>query len=184
MPWVERKKIAFVPVYRPRAAPNQIPPDWGNLILSRVVYDPDRCSVARTARFGLAARVVTCGWRGRQTSVGSRCLAQISGIDRIVPWCRSTEVRGRSAADGVLTTQLNVEESENSNSMAKAEKFYGDKSCPKCGSPLPLKKYKLLTEASADGVRDQCATCGTIYALGFIYGLGHEVHITALVSER
>jgi hypothetical protein len=42
MPWVERKKIAFVPVYRPRAAPpDQIPPDWGNLILSRVVYDPD-----------------------------------------------------------------------------------------------------------------------------------------------
>jgi len=42
MPWVGRKKVAFIPVFRPRASPpDQIPPDWGNLILSRVVYDPD-----------------------------------------------------------------------------------------------------------------------------------------------
>jgi hypothetical protein len=37
-----RKRIAFVPTYRPHAAPpDQIPPDWPNLIFRRLVFDPD-----------------------------------------------------------------------------------------------------------------------------------------------
>jgi hypothetical protein len=42
MPWIGRKKIAFVPLSRPNAhPPDLIPPDWENDILRRVVYDPD-----------------------------------------------------------------------------------------------------------------------------------------------
>jgi len=42
-PWIGRKRVAFVPVFRPRAAPpDQIPPDWENVIFRRVVYDPRR----------------------------------------------------------------------------------------------------------------------------------------------
>jgi Tachylectin len=45
MPWIGRKKIAFVPVYRPNAhPPDQIPPDWENAILQRVLYDPNPVS--------------------------------------------------------------------------------------------------------------------------------------------
>lgn len=39
--WVGRKRIAFVPLFRPRAAPpDQVPPDWEKAILRRVLYDP------------------------------------------------------------------------------------------------------------------------------------------------
>ena len=42
-PWLGKKRVAFVPVYRPHAAPpDQIPADWENLILRRVLYDPRR----------------------------------------------------------------------------------------------------------------------------------------------
>jgi hypothetical protein len=42
MAWVGRKKIAFVPLSRPRAIPpDAIPPDWENDILRRVLFDPD-----------------------------------------------------------------------------------------------------------------------------------------------
>jgi hypothetical protein len=42
-PWLGRKRVAFVPLFRSRAAPpDQIPPDWENGILRRVVYDPRR----------------------------------------------------------------------------------------------------------------------------------------------
>ena len=42
MPWVGRKKIAFVPLSRPNARPpDLVPPDWENEILRRVLYDPD-----------------------------------------------------------------------------------------------------------------------------------------------
>jgi hypothetical protein len=42
-PWLGRKRVAFVPLYRTNAAPpDQIPPDWENVILRRVVYDPRR----------------------------------------------------------------------------------------------------------------------------------------------
>ena len=42
MSWVGRKKIAFVPLYRPNALPpDLIPPDWENDILRRALYDPD-----------------------------------------------------------------------------------------------------------------------------------------------
>src|SRR3954451_15243563 len=42
MPWVGRKKIAFVPLSRPNAhPPDLIPPDWENDILRRALYDPD-----------------------------------------------------------------------------------------------------------------------------------------------
>ena len=42
-PWLGRKRVAFVPLFRPHAAPpDQIPPDWENAILRRVVYDPRR----------------------------------------------------------------------------------------------------------------------------------------------
>lgn len=40
-PWLGRKRVAFVPLFRSNAAPpDQIPPDWENVILRRVVYNP------------------------------------------------------------------------------------------------------------------------------------------------
>ena len=40
-PWIGRKRVAFVPLFRSTAAPpDQIPRDWENVILRRVVYDP------------------------------------------------------------------------------------------------------------------------------------------------
>jgi hypothetical protein len=43
--WIGRKKIAFVPVYRPNAhPPDQIPDDWPDQIMRRIVYDPDTAS--------------------------------------------------------------------------------------------------------------------------------------------
>mgnify|MGYP001227048525 CR=1 FL=1 len=62
MPWIGRKKIAFVPVWRPNARPPDIvPPDWENDILRRVLYDPDATgrdrslrAFIRTASSGLA----------------------------------------------------------------------------------------------------------------------------------
>jgi hypothetical protein len=42
-PWLGRRRVAFVPLFRSNAAPpDQIPPDWENAILRRVVYDPRR----------------------------------------------------------------------------------------------------------------------------------------------
>lgn len=42
-PWLGRKRVAFVPLFRSNAAPpDQIPPDWENAIYRRVVYDPRR----------------------------------------------------------------------------------------------------------------------------------------------
>jgi hypothetical protein len=42
MTWIGRKKLAFVPLYRPHAIPPDfIPPDWANDIRRRAVYDPD-----------------------------------------------------------------------------------------------------------------------------------------------
>lgn len=42
-PWLGRKRVAFVPLFRSNAAPpDQIPADWENTILRRVVYDPRR----------------------------------------------------------------------------------------------------------------------------------------------
>jgi len=40
-PWLGVKRVAFVPLFRSNAQPpDQIPPDWENVILRRVVYDP------------------------------------------------------------------------------------------------------------------------------------------------
>jgi hypothetical protein len=40
-PWLGRKRVAFVPLFRSNAAPpDQIPADWENAILRRVVHDP------------------------------------------------------------------------------------------------------------------------------------------------
>jgi hypothetical protein len=40
--WIGRKKLALVPVYRPNAhPPDQIPPNWNNDILRRMLFDPD-----------------------------------------------------------------------------------------------------------------------------------------------
>ena len=40
-PWLGRKRVAFVPLYRSNAAPpDVIPTDWENAIRRRVVYDP------------------------------------------------------------------------------------------------------------------------------------------------
>lgn len=42
MAWIGRKKIAFIPVFRPHAAPpDAIPSDWAGDILRRVLFDPD-----------------------------------------------------------------------------------------------------------------------------------------------
>jgi len=51
MPWIGRKKLAFVPVYRPHAfPPDTIPPDWPNQIRRRVLFDPDQFNVDRSLR--------------------------------------------------------------------------------------------------------------------------------------
>jgi len=42
MTWIGRKKLAFVPLYRTNAhPPDMIPTDWANVILRRVLFDPD-----------------------------------------------------------------------------------------------------------------------------------------------
>jgi PASTA domain len=42
MSWIGRKKLALIPLYRPNAhPPDQIPPDWMNQIMQRVLYDPN-----------------------------------------------------------------------------------------------------------------------------------------------
>jgi hypothetical protein len=45
MAWIGRKKIAFIPVFRPNVPPpdppDVIPADWNNDILRRVLFDPD-----------------------------------------------------------------------------------------------------------------------------------------------
>jgi hypothetical protein len=42
MTWIGRKKLALIPLYRPNAhPPDQIPSDWPNQILQRVLFDPD-----------------------------------------------------------------------------------------------------------------------------------------------
>jgi hypothetical protein len=40
MSWIGRKKLALIPLYRPNAhPPDQIPQDWSNQILQRVLFD-------------------------------------------------------------------------------------------------------------------------------------------------
>jgi hypothetical protein len=40
-PWLGKKRIAFVPLFRTNAAPpDQIPPQWENAIYRRATYDP------------------------------------------------------------------------------------------------------------------------------------------------
>jgi len=42
MPWIGRKKIAFVPLFRTTAIPpDVVPVDWNSDILRRVLFDPD-----------------------------------------------------------------------------------------------------------------------------------------------
>jgi hypothetical protein len=42
MAWIGRKKLALVPLFRPNSAPpDQIPADWENQILQRMLFDPD-----------------------------------------------------------------------------------------------------------------------------------------------
>ena len=42
MAWIGRKKLALVPLYRPNAhPPDQIPPDLPDLIMQRILFDPD-----------------------------------------------------------------------------------------------------------------------------------------------
>jgi hypothetical protein len=54
MIWLGRKKLALVPLYRPNAhPPDQIPPDWNNQILRRVLFDPDATTGADPEAAGL-----------------------------------------------------------------------------------------------------------------------------------
>src|SRR5262245_6206448 len=45
MPWIGRKKVAFLPLFRtitaPVDGPDIIPTDWPSAILARILYDPD-----------------------------------------------------------------------------------------------------------------------------------------------
>jgi hypothetical protein len=42
MPWIGKKKLALVPLYRSNAhPPDQIPDDWYMLLMQRLFYDPD-----------------------------------------------------------------------------------------------------------------------------------------------
>jgi hypothetical protein len=51
MTWIGRKKLALVPVYRPNAhPPDQIPADWPDAILQRVLFDPDADGIDRSLR--------------------------------------------------------------------------------------------------------------------------------------
>jgi len=52
MAWIGRKKIAFIPVFRPNAhPPDVIPADWNSDILRRVLFDPDtKTGVDRSLR--------------------------------------------------------------------------------------------------------------------------------------
>ena len=50
MAWIGRKKIAFIPVFRPNVPPpdppDVIPADWNSDILRRVLFDPDKTTGA------------------------------------------------------------------------------------------------------------------------------------------
>jgi hypothetical protein len=60
-PWLGRKRVAFVPLFRSNAAPpDQIPPDWENAILRRVVLT----RASGQWRRPLAARVAACSLVG------------------------------------------------------------------------------------------------------------------------
>lgn len=40
-PWLGTKRVAFVPLFRSNAAPpDQIPPNWENVILNRILFNP------------------------------------------------------------------------------------------------------------------------------------------------
>jgi hypothetical protein len=80
MPWLGRKKIAFIPLHRPNAHPpdDAIPADWPAETLRRVYYDPNvlRGLPDRSLRTyihcvssGLADSTLRCGrWRFRTTA--------------------------------------------------------------------------------------------------------------------
>ena len=60
-PWVGRKRVAFVPVYRPNAAPpDQLPADWATDILRRVLYNSrvEARGADRSLRAWLESRAV------------------------------------------------------------------------------------------------------------------------------
>src|SRR5262249_28343996 len=51
MSWIGRKKLALVPLSRTNAhPPDQIPADWENQILRRVLFDPDPTGADRSLR--------------------------------------------------------------------------------------------------------------------------------------
>jgi hypothetical protein len=51
MSWIGRKKLAFVPLYRPHAhPPDLVPSDWSGDILRRVFYDPDQAGNDQSLR--------------------------------------------------------------------------------------------------------------------------------------
>ena len=52
-PWLGAKRVAFVPLFRSNAAPpDQIPPDWEEAILRRVIDDPRPQPTAQIVRCG------------------------------------------------------------------------------------------------------------------------------------
>src|SRR5262245_30445906 len=62
MAWIGRKKIAFIPVFRPHAVPpDVIPADWNGDILRRVFFDPD----ARTGADRSLRRYIQAASSGR-----------------------------------------------------------------------------------------------------------------------
>lgn len=66
MPWLGKKKLALVPLYRPnfRFPPDQIPDDWPGLIMQRLFYEPDQSGVDRSLRAYIHTTIIrACGFR-------------------------------------------------------------------------------------------------------------------------
>ena len=81
-PWLGRKRVAFVPLFRSHAAPpDQIPPDWENAILRRVVYDPRREA------------------KGADRSLRAWLRAASSGLADIDPWVLPMQTIDKQVVD-------------------------------------------------------------------------------------
>ena len=89
-PWVGRKRVAFVPVYRPNAAPpDQLPADWATDILRRVLTTLGSRPGARTAHCVAWLRAASSGRADIEPVV-----APMQTINR--RWSRPTTSRVRS----------------------------------------------------------------------------------------
>jgi hypothetical protein len=86
-PWLGAKRIAFVPLYRPHAVPpDQIPPDWENMIRSRVLYNPR--PEANGADRSLRAWLRAVSWGRADIEESEWLVLPMQTIDKqvVLPW--------------------------------------------------------------------------------------------------